>query len=87
MAKAFFSRRLPFGLIPVEDNSDYVSFDSYPVEADPYVVRLAAELRSIIENAQAMYDNMPAPEEAAQSEADYFSAQLSSIVAGYINGE
>ena len=86
MAKAFFSRRVPFGLLPAEENNDSISFDAYPVEADPATVRLASELRSVLANADDMYANMPAPEEAAQSEADYFVAQLSSIAKGWNNG-
>jgi len=86
MAKAFFSRKIPFGVLSVEESNDHISFDAYPVEVDTRVLRLASELRGVLENAQAMFDNMPAPEEAAQTEADYFAAQLVSIFEGYKNG-
>ena len=84
--KAFFSRRIPFGLVPAEENFDTVGFDSYPVDTDERTLRLAAELRALAQVMQEMYDNMPAPEEAAQTEADYLKSNLESIIVGYNNG-
>ena len=72
MIKAFFSRLVPFYLVPVDDADDSVGFDAYPVEVDERTLATAVALRRISERMTEKFDNMPAPEEAAQEEADLF---------------
>lgn len=86
MAKAFFSRRVPFGLIPAYENRDSEGFDSYPVEVEEKVLMAAVELRQLANTMKDMYANMPAPEECAQTEADFLASNLASIIEGWKNG-
>jgi hypothetical protein len=86
MADAFFNRHIAFGLVPKEETYDSAGFDSYPVEAEERLIRVVSELRGLLNNLDDFYMNMPAPEEAAQTEADYVSSQLASILEGWRRG-
>jgi len=80
--KAFISRLTPFYILPADGAGDSIGFDSYPVEVDQRTVDLAVALRSLKGEMDLMFDNMPAPEERPQDEADFFAAALEEIING-----
>lgn len=74
MVKAYFSRLVPFYLLRERDDSE--GFDAYPVEVEGHILDLAEDLRSVANEMTRLFDNMPAPEERTQEEADFLSALL-----------
>lgn len=72
--KALWNRRVPFFLGTAEEFGDSDGFDAYPVEVEETTLKNVRDLRALLANMENMFDNMPAPEEAAQEEADNFSA-------------
>lgn len=74
MAKAYFSRKIPFYLLPMEAHSD-LTFDAFVVEVPESTLKFAMDMRAITAEMEAAFDENPAYEEAAQDEANFF-AQL-----------
>lgn len=72
---AKFSRIVPFYLLP-DGDLDSDGFDAYPVEVDQGVLDLAVELRELERRMQELFDEMPAPEEKTQDEANFLAAEL-----------
>ena len=77
--KAYFSRVTPFYLIPVEDMTDHQGFDAYPVMVEADALIKAVLLREMSKTMTELFDNMPAPEEKTQDEADAFAALLAEL--------
>jgi len=80
--KAYFSRLTPFYLLSEEEAGDSAGFDSYPVEVTPDLLTLCENLRSVTVDMTAKFDDMPAPEERTQEEADYLSDLLKAVFRG-----
>lgn len=74
MVKAYFSRKIPFYLMPLDAHAD-LTFDAFPVEVKESTLKFAVDMRNIVADMEQAFDENPAYEEAAQFEADFF-AQL-----------
>jgi hypothetical protein len=74
--RAMFSRLTPFYLMSEDEAQDSDGFDAYPVEIDSEIVTLCENLRDIKRLMDEKFDEMPAPEELTQEEADYLAALL-----------
>jgi hypothetical protein len=74
--KALFSRRVPFYLIPMDQAQDSDGFDAYPVEVPQFALDMAVQLRVMASEMDAVFMDMPAPEECTQEEADAFVTML-----------
>ena len=70
MVKAFFSRKVPLYLLPADTHPDQL-FDAYPVEVPEEALKFIVATRSIITDMEEAFDENPAPEDAAQFEADF----------------
>ena len=67
MAKAFFSRQVPFYLMAPEEVTDSNGFDAYPVDAPKAAIDEARELRRIAVIMEEQFMLNPAPEDAPRS--------------------
>jgi len=81
--KAKFSRRVPFFIMSDEEATDSEGFDAYPIEVDSRTVYIAQALRDVAGKMNAKFDNMPAPEEGAQEEAEYFEDLIKGVIDEY----
>jgi hypothetical protein len=82
MAKAYFNRQVPMYVLSADELGDNEGFDAYPVEIDGLEVEKIQALRELLLLMEAQFMNSPAPEEAAQMEADLFVAGLKEIFNG-----
>jgi hypothetical protein len=76
MAKAFFSRYVPFYVMAPEEVTDSNGFDAYPVEVSEATLSFARNMREVVDSMEAAFMESPAPEEAAQTEADLLNDLL-----------
>jgi len=76
--KAYFSRQLPFYLYPMGTNTD-LTFDAAVVDVPQKALNRAMELRAIVDEMKAGFDEHSAYEEAAQEEADMFVSLLAMV--------
>jgi len=68
--RAYFSRKKPFYLMSQNEVGDSDGFDAYPVVVEPDVLLLCQTMRNIVKAMEDAFNDMPAPEESAQKEAD-----------------
>ena len=68
---AYFSRFVPLFLLPADTHPDLL-FDAYPVRVDKDALQFATEVRERIDAMTRAFETNPAPEDAAQAEADLF---------------
>ena len=78
--KAKFSRLVPFYLMAPEEATDSVGFDAYDVDVEPRTLAVAQALRQMAGEMNSLFDNMPAPEEAAQQEAAHFEELVTEVL-------
>jgi len=74
--QAYFSRLTPFYLIPANAMTDHEGFDAYPVFVSQDALDKAVALRAMSKQMTELFDDMPAPEERTQDEADAFATLL-----------
>lgn len=69
---AYFSRFVPLFLLPEDTHPDLL-FDAYPVKVDESALQFAVEVREGLDTMRRAFETNPAPEDAAQDEADLFT--------------
>ena len=79
MAKAFFSRKVPFYLLGPEEVNDSNGFDAYPVDIPSADIDKCQQLRATVDYMENTFLNSPAPEESAQDEATLLSTLLEEV--------
>lgn len=78
--KAKFSRLVPFYILAEDEADDSIGFDAYPVDVEPRTVAVCQALRKVAKEMNELFDNMPAPEEAAQQEALHFEEMITQVL-------
>jgi hypothetical protein len=81
MVKAYFSREIPFYLMPMNQHSDDI-FDAQVVDVDIVLLDIAVALRGTIRLMEEHFQNAAAYEEVAQNEADLFHDLLMEAING-----
>jgi len=66
--QAYFSRVEPFYLL--REVTDSEGFDAYPVEVPASALVKVEKIKAILRTMTELFDEMPAPEERTQEEAD-----------------
>ena len=77
--KAYFNRNAPLYLLAADEMGDHEGFDAYPVDVDGTKLEQIQALREVILLMEALFQNNPAPEECAQSEAETFVGAIGAI--------
>ena len=74
--KAMLNRLAPFWLLSAEEASDQLAFDAYPVEVEDTTLKNAQDLRKLMIEAEVMIFESGAPEDTAQTLADFIENEL-----------